>query len=245
MKIVHKKTTKEGIVQITTTDERWYFREEDEAINPSSSWISQYVPKGKQFETWLKQHGDESDEIKRLAGEKGGRVHNVIAAMICCKMDGKPTDFPIDSQWPDSEGEIKELSPEEVETVISFCDWWKETEPEPVASEQTCWSEVPAYAGTLDFKFKKDGVLWLVDFKTSQSIYLSHEVQLASYAHTPEGSCDKLAILQIGYRRNKKRFKFTEIEDKFNLFMSAYSFWAEANENVRPHQYEFPKTLTI
>jgi len=245
VRIERRETTKKGVVQITTLDERWYLRESDGATHPSSTWVCYYAPKGVGFENFLKKYGDEAEQIKHLAGERGSRIHNVIAALITDKINGKTPSISIDTAWPDANGDMRELTPDEVQAVISFIDWWKETQPEPIAGEQMCWSEEPAYAGTLDFKYKKDGLIWLVDFKTSKDVYLSHEIQLSSYKHTPEGACDRMAILQVGYARNKKGWKFTEIEDKFDLFLSAYSFWKQENENKHPKQYEFPTILTI
>jgi hypothetical protein len=116
--------------------------------------------------------------------------------------------------------------------VLSFARWAKEVKPDK-------------YAGTLDLMAKIDGKVWLIDLKTSKNIYLSHRVQLSSYFHADGVKADKMAILQLGYARNKKRFKFTEIEDKFPLFLSAYSFWSEDNADVKVKQKDYPTKIQI
>jgi hypothetical protein len=50
----------------------------------------------------------------------------------------------------------------------------------------------------------------------------------------------KLAIVQLGYRRNKKRYKFTEIENKFDLFLAAKRFWQNEHGDEKP---PFPHRL--
>ena len=44
----------------------------------------------------------------------------------------------------------------------------------------------------------------------------------------------KLAILQVGYARNKAGYKWTEIEDKFPLFLAARQIWSSETEGQEP-----------
>jgi hypothetical protein len=115
----------------------------------------------------------------------------------------------------------------------------------------------------------KRGV-YLPDFKTSPNIYPSHEIQLSAYKHglpkeviraiintlTPEQKKDtefvrnkklniKLAILQIGYSKNKNGFKFTEIEDQYPLFLSVKSIWQKECGDVSPRQVDYPKSIIL
>jgi hypothetical protein len=56
----------------------------------------------------------------------------------------------------------------------------------------------------------------------------------------------KLAVLQLGYKKNKRGYKFTEIEDKFeDLFLPARKFWESATKNQSPKQYELPLELSL
>ena len=54
----------------------------------------------------------------------------------------------------------------------------------------------------------------------------------------------KLAILQIGYRRNKAGYKFTEVEDQFGLFMAARQIWSKECEGQAPSKREYPIVLS-
>lgn len=51
---------------------------------------------------------------------------------------------------------------------------------EPLMVEVTLWSEKYGYAGTVDFIGLIDGVMWLVDNKTSRNLWESHEYQIAA-----------------------------------------------------------------
>jgi hypothetical protein len=51
--------------------------------------------------------------------------------------------------------------------------------------------------------------------------------------------------LQVGYKLNKKGWKFTEVEDKFELFLNTYAIWLEENPNSKPRQIDLPMQLKI
>jgi hypothetical protein len=107
------------------------------------------------------------------------------------------------------------------------------------------------YAGTVDLVLRVDGEVWLIDLKTSKSIYPSHEVQLSSYFHgtfvndAVELKFDKQFILQLGYPHNKNKYKFTEIEDKFDLFLSCKNIWANEVKQKQPMQKDYPLSIAL
>ena len=96
------------------------------------------------------------------------------------------------------------------------------------------------------------GQVWIIDFKTSPNIWPSHEIQLSSYSHldidlkitAEEWANRKQAILQLGYNRNKiKKYKFTEIEDKFDLFLATQRIWANECSGIYPKQKDYPLSV--
>jgi len=237
MKIEIREATKPGYVQITSLDERWYENQETHEFIPSSSWISSYYPKGVEYFKWLASKGwNEAEQIKNEAGEKGSRVHKAIETLI------RGEKVNMDDLYPDENGINREMTPDEWRSVMSFVDWVKEEKPEFISNEYTVIGE--GYAGTVDIKCRLSGKVGIVDIKTSQDIWPSHELQLSSYKHA-DPECEFIAILQVGYRRNKKFFKFTELEDKFNLFLAAKEIWANENKNISPKQIEYPITLKL
>jgi len=111
-------------------------------------------------------------------------------------------------------------------------------------SERVCWGE--GYAGTVDMVVEIEGELWIIDLKTSQSVWPSHELQVSAYKHAiPMMEDAKLAILQLGYRRNKDGFKFTEINDQYSLFLSTKEIWAKETAGEKPHQKDYPMSINL
>lgn len=240
MKIDYKEIKDANTIQCTTTDERWYLNPITKAWMPSTTWISSYVP-SKELAIWMAKKGwDEAELIKQEAGSKGSRVHKAIEVL---SLGG---EVKHNDSFTDGDGDYRELSVEEYEAVISFKQWVDEVKPKFIKSEQVVFNDEYNYAGTLDAIIELEGKTYILDYKTSANIYLSHEVQISSYLHSNGMKADGIAILQVGYKRNKnKKYKFTELKDKFDLFLSAYSFWAEENLGKSPAQKDFPITLKL
>lgn len=244
-----------GTICLTMPDERFYAREVsvDGTVEnkqwdfvPSVTWICDTgYPKGVGFYRWLASHGwDEAVEIKALAGDKGGKVHQAIAALI----DGGTLNYEV-SSFTNRDGAEDTLSPSEWECLMSFKEWFEETKPEVLDAEYTVWNERYRYAGTIDLKVLIDGVVWIIDVKTSSNIWPTFELQLSAYKHAdphaPKGV--RLAILQVGYSRNKKKkWKFTAVPDQFGLFLAARKIWKKEMDSVSgPFQREYPLELTL
>lgn len=65
--------------------------------------------------------------------------------------------------------------------VDSFLEWMDEVKFVIVASEFTVYSDTNKYAGTVDALGYVNGVLTLVDYKTSSGIWPEHDLQAVSY----------------------------------------------------------------
>ena len=104
-----------------------------------------------------------------------------------------------------------------------------------------------------------------MDFKTSQQIWRSAEMQVSAYKRTVENGENpvellnengtgtgkyldvtalRIAILQVGYRRNKAKVKFTEIEDCFDLFLIAQKIWQKEVGDEQVRVIDFPIVLS-
>lgn len=239
------------ILQVTTVDERWYVRgmvDPETGLPkyefvPSVTWICDHYPKGVAFYKWLASKGwDESQAIKNAAGDKGSKVHYAIRDLI----EGRAV--AIDAKYKNnSTGEEEELSFEEYDCLMAFSLWHKEAKPEFLDCEFAVWGD--GYAGSVDLLCKIDGQLFLIDFKTSQYVWPSMELQVSAYKHALEyqggAAGAKLAILQVGYRLNKKRYKFTEIEDHYQEFLAAKTIWAKETKGVQPHQKDYPLRVRL
>ena len=240
MRIIKSQTKDSNIIQITTMDERWYQKVDTGEFYPSVTWIAHYYPKGKGFENWLASKGmDEAEAIKMAAGERGSRVHRACEDLTL----GNTVDMQ--SVYPDNDGNQKELSLEEWEAVISFYNFWQAQAPKLIQSEQVVFNDEHKYAGTMDMLLEIDGKKWIVDLKTSKSVYPSHEIQISAYKHCLNIPEVNLAILQVGYNKNKQGWKWNVVNDCFPLFLSVKDIWAYENEGVYPKQKDYPISLTL
>lgn len=246
---------KKGIFKVTTTDERFYSIPSTNPITglpefkfiPSVTWITGYVFKGLGYYRWLAEKGwDEAEAIKLEAGDKGSKIHQAIEQLIVgatVKLDDKFYSPNADSD--------EELKPEEYASIMSFKTWYDEAKPEFILQETTVISEKYNFAGTVDCVAKIGDQLYILDWKTSQYVWPSMEAQLSAYKQALKEMGRKvdgvkLAILQLGYRKNKKNFKFTEVEDQFeNLFLPAQKFWEKDNKGKSPKQAEYPLSISL
>jgi hypothetical protein len=236
---------------VTTVDSRWYIKPTENKVTglpeylyvPSSTWICSYYPKGVSFMKYIASKGwDKAEEIKNAAGDKGTRVHKGLELIF----DGQEIDMQ--QALPDSDGNISVIGLGEYECMKSAVDWANERQPESIKGEFVIFNEEYGYAGTVDRLFKIGDELHLVDFKTSQEIWPEHELQLSSYAHCinpKDFGFETLhrTILQLGYWRNKKMFKETEVPDKFDLFLSTKKIWENECAGEKPKQKDYPLTL--
>lgn len=67
-----------------------------------------------------------------------------------------------------------------VDACVRFLDEW---DVQPVITEAPVYNATYLYAGTLDLVAEMDGKRWLLDFKTSKSIYGETAFQLAAYRY--------------------------------------------------------------
>jgi hypothetical protein len=259
MKIQLRKVDEEkGIMQLTTLDERWYFEEvlnkkekkTEITFYPSSSWICGFYPKGVAFYKWLAEKGwDEAETIKKSAGDKGSKVHKAIEDLI----KGKEVSIN-DKYYNETLDCEEELTPEEWICLMSFAKWVNDVKPKFILTEQSAINKKIGYGGTIDCVCDINGQIYLIDFKTSQYIWKEYELQISSYKELLpyidktkdiDLSVVKLAILQVGYNRNKNEYKFTEIDDKFDLFLNAKAIWNEEVSNKEPKQRDFPLKIKL
>lgn len=253
-----------GIMRVTTADERWYMKSVENPITklpewkfvPSTTWITGCWPKGIGFYKWLADKGwDEAEAIKSSAGDKGSKVHMAISAIL------RGEEVRIDSKFVNpSTGQEEELKVDEIECIQSFMDWKRSLkEFRPVAWDITLFSEKHNFAGSVDLVAYVDGLLYLIDFKTSQYIWTEYELQVSAYKQLiingeneilfENKALDlskgmQLGILQIGYKKNKAFWKWNEIEDAWDDFLIAQGIWRKEHANESPKQRDFPVVLS-
>ena len=75
--------------------------------------------------------------------------------------------------------------------VMAFEDWARSVTLTPIASETMIYSAEHRFGGTLDLVAEVDGVVVLIDFKTSKRLYIEHHLQNVGY---------QIAWREMGYR---------------------------------------------
>lgn len=241
-----------GIFRVTLPDERWYAIPKkgkttglpEYTFVPSVTWVASHYPKGIGFYKWLANKGwDEAEAVKQAAGDKGSRVHKAIEDMI----GGK--SVAMDSFYEGKDG-VQELSVEEYSTLLTFADWANTVKPKFLHKEVFALSEKYGYAGMVDCVATIGEDTYIIDWKTSKEIWPEYELQLSAYREAliemklvPKTV--KLAILQVGYPRNKNGYKFTPIEPQFDLFLAARSIFEKETRGEKPFQRDYPLEIKL
>lgn len=245
-----------GIVQVTTYDERWYAKTSEDPKTklpiytyvPSVTWVTSKYPKGVEFFKWLAKKGwDESQAIKEQAGSKGSAIHKGAEQLLAgetVKMDAEYTD--------PKTGQVRPLEVDEYYGIMTFMEWYKELcskhTVEVLASEVTVWNDEDNYAGTVDLVLKVDGKNVIVDLKSGQNTWPEHELQLSAYKRALDlagTEIHEIAILQVGYKRNKRGYKYTPMQYKYDLYLAAKLIWENECSNVTVHQRDYPVELSL
>lgn len=104
-----------------------------------------------------------SEKTLAKAADKGSSVHNSIENWLKFGIDDIPEEHR-----PYFDG---------------FLEWWKEYQPDAIASEVKTYHKLMRYGGTIDLLAFINGELTLVDFKTTYKIHeLNCRVQLEAYS---------------------------------------------------------------
>ena len=159
--------------QITLPDSRYYRR--NGLYYPSITYVLSYYPKGKFFEDWLKKVGYSADWIVRKAGEEGTQVHEMIEDYL----NGKELNFLSSNDNP-------VYNPDVWQMFLKFVEWWEKYTPTLIETEVHLFSDELKVAGTCDLICEIDDELWLIDFKTSNHIQTTYELQTAVYTQCYE-----------------------------------------------------------
>ena len=124
----------EDAQQITMPDSRYYLRNKE--YYPSITYVLQYYPKGKHFEDWLKQMGNNADYIMRKSAEDGTKVHNMIEDYL----NGKELSFLSKDNTPLYDVEVWKM-------FLKFVEFWETHKPELIGTEIHLLSDELKIAG--------------------------------------------------------------------------------------------------
>lgn len=235
--------------QINFADERFYLAKNGVTYYPSVTEILSVYPKGYGFQDWLKQVGYNADIVVTRAAEEGSKIHDTIDNLINgieIIWDGK--NYTID-QW---------------KMVVKFMDFWNKNQPVKLINEVSFCSETLGFGGTIDLVCEIAGKRWLIDFKSSNYIHTSHELQLAAYAMlwnetNPGYRIDNTGILHLkaatrgedkkGINMQGRGWQVKQYdrhyEDAFAIFKHTQAIWKEENPNYKPANLILPDRFKI
>lgn len=236
--------------QITFADSRFYSND-GEKFFPSVTEILNTYPKGFGFNEWLKQVGNNAQQIVEKAAEQGSKIHAATEAL----------NNELELTWDD-----KQYSREEWEMIMRYAEFWANVKPELVANELSLCSESLGYGGTLDRVVKINGENWLLDIKTSNYMHKIYELQLAAYAvawneRYPDHQIIKTGIiwLKANTRTDKvdhakaiyqgKGWQVVTFDrhysEAFKLFQYTHAIWKEENPNPKPLNLIYPMKIKL
>ena len=232
--------------QITMPDSRYYKRNGE--YYPSITYVLGSYPKGKFFEDWLKKVGYAADYIVKKAGDEGTQTHELIEDWL----NGKELTFLNGNGYP-------KYIPEVWKMFLKFIEWWELYNPTLLEAEVHLFSDKIKVAGTCDLVCEIDGELWIIDFKTSNHLQTTHELQTAIYGKCYE-ECygkkpDRYGILWLKsskrkYNKEKMTGKGWEMfeskrtqEENLDIFKTVKKLFDLENPDPTPFINEFPTTV--
>ena len=180
--------------QITLPDSRYYRR--NGKYYPSVTYVLGYYPKGKFFEDWLKKVGYSADYLVKKAADEGTQVHEMIESYL----NNEELNFLSSNGDPLYNPNIWQM-------FLKFVEWWETYNPTLLETEVHLFSDELKVAGTCDLVCEIEGELWIVDFKTSNSIQTTYELQTAIYSECYEEcfgkKADRQGILWLKSKKHK------------------------------------------
>ena len=174
----------EDAKQITLPDSRYYRRNGD--YYPSITYVLSCYPKGKFFQDWLKKVGYSADYIVRKAADQGTQVHEMCEDYL----NDKELNFLSPTGNPQYDPLVWQM-------FLRFVDFWEEYNPTLLEAEVHLFSDELKVAGTCDLVCEIDGELWIIDFKTSNHLQTTYDLQGAIYAQCYE-ECYGKKIDRVG-----------------------------------------------
>ena len=249
------KTTHQRILQIsedskqiTLPDSRYYQRNGE--YYPSITHVLGTYPKGKFFEDWLKKVGYSADYIVKKAAEEGTQVHEMIESYL----GGEELNFLNEYGYP-------QFTPKVWQMFLRFTEWWEEYNPKLLQVEVHLFSDELKVAGTCDLICEIDGELWVIDFKTSNHLQTTYDLQTAVYGKCYE-ECfgirpKRFGVLWLKSNKRKpakgkmqgKGWEMYEsprsYEENLDIFTTVKKLFDLENPKMKPFEQSFKTTAKM
>lgn len=246
-----------SLKRIDFLDRRVYQRSEG-VYYPSVTSILSAMPSDPFFLQWLGELGNKNAELVRnQAAREGTQVHEGIEKLL----KGEKLD------WVDEYGNAR-YNLNVWKMLLRFQDFYNTVKPETLASEMFLYSDKYQYAGTTDFlcsvKIPDMKETWLIDFKSSNHVGLSYNLQLSAYGKALEEmkgiKADRHAVLWLKASTRSRRFDlkkgicqgegwqliFDPDPDKsFEIFEHVYAIYKTLNPTIEPYTRSYPVEISL
>jgi hypothetical protein len=241
------------IIKKVVNDEHYYYVD-DKFVPSVTKILHEAMPMPIGLKMWLGDVGNEkADQKLNQAAARGTYLHNLCESLL----NGVEINL----------NEVADRK--DKKSLVSFVNWFSDFQPNNIEVEQVVASTL-GYAGTLDIKCtiepefleknkikpQYDTNRWIIDIKTSRSIYTEHKLQVTAYqeaVYEMTGDRCNRAILHLN-PLTKLGYKFDNdftIEDKLitvDDFMTVLNMYKMINGGVIPEppiMEEYPETLTL
>jgi len=154
------------------------------------------------------------------AGDIGSQVHALIDWTLRAKLCQEPGPSPT-------------ITSDKVQWAFScWQNWAKSVDLKPIAIEQTVFSEVHGYAGTMDLLALVNGETVVLDWKTGKAIYNEAHLQNAAYRHAlremGHGDPKRGIIVRLPKTETDPDFEAADAYDEkesMKVFLSVMDLW--------------------
>jgi genome maintenance exonuclease 1 len=203
------------LVSQTSPDGKRYYTTPSGIQLPSVTTVVGAMKKQSILE-WRKAVGEEeANRVSRAASGRGNRVHNLAEKYL----KNEPIQWM--KEMPDSAAMFRSLIPhmQRINNIHYI--------------EQALWSEKIGMAGRVDLIAEWDGVLSVIDFKTSKKIKTREDIpeyfaQCVSYAGMYEehvGQPIDQIVIVMGVEQNDPLIFVERTEDHINTLIEHISFY--------------------
>lgn len=194
-----QKLYKPVIVKKVINDEHFYFV--DGVFLPAVTRILQEtLPTPYALKYWIGEIGNEKAEEKlKKAGDRGTLIHDACERLL------KGEEISLIEEFKDKKDK---------KILVGFVNWCSEFQPGIISIEETVASKY-GYAGTLDLFCNINNEPWIIDFKTSAGIYVSHHIQISMYRQAVlemTGIEAKMGLLHLNPKTKKGWSLVTDIK---------------------------------
>lgn len=178
---------------------------------------------------WANKLGLEGIDVKKYV-DKMASIGTLAHYLIECDLKNEQPD-------------LNSYSPEEINLaencLISYYEWKKTNNPEPVLIEAQLSSDVFRFGGTIDLYAVVDGQPYLIDLKTGKAIYPEMICQLAAYTKLLQENnypVNMTQILRIGRDETEgfevQQKSLVELKPYWNKFKAALDVY-RADQEIR------------